>query len=465
MPGSLDTCTTLIEGAHRWCRIDPVNSDATAHRTMRIVRGSRVKSHKVPTRQRVFPLLVTLAIVLYASWLLLIFPQCFEYLPPYFGIRPSESFVLEATSVRALSDYGAIIYQPFCAPWNINVDAWWSAHPDWELALQNATHQCFHPILDLHRSAFLKQLHDIQHGTNCQEEAHYKKISGSGWGIDMAHVIDGLQYAVNRRQRVHMVVPLQWQYLVGKPPQLQDPLCPAANLDCYFLPMTTCSPDPHMLSWTRQQGSVAFHYPWRGFSSTNAWLLEYATRPQTWLRKQAFDLASSTGLLAEKSSCIVLHVRRNDVVRHGKFSRRYHPVREYVDAAQRQGLLTTSGHNVLLLTDDANAVIEAKHYYPEFHWHYLERPRHHGNEGGWEHHIPSNNASLEVAILHASFVLVQHCNALVHSKSNLADYFLAVMRLRNPQAQHIDIDKDKLHQDIHNERNSRSIKISRNAWL
>ena len=317
-------------------------------------------------------------------------------------------------------------------------------------------------MANLDRVAFVNRLHQIQH-TNCHADAHYKKISGSGWGLDIAHVVDGLQYAMQNRFPVHILTPIQWQYTVGKPPHLHTPPCSSADLNCYFLPLTSCEPDAHLASWTAQHGTVEFRNPWRGYahSTSNEWVLHYATRAQTWLRKQAFDIAESTGLLSTTTPCTAIHVRRNDVVRHGKFSRRYHRISEYMAAAKRQGLLS---ENILLLTDDANAVIEATSTYPEFSWFYIRRPRHRGDEGGWENHIPSNDPALEVVVLHASFLLVQHCDVLVHSKSNLADYLYVVMALANPSVaalHRIDIDRDKQHTVIHNERNSVSVKLSR----
>lgn len=67
-------------------------------------------------------------------------------------------------------------------------------------------------------------------------------------------------------------------------------------------------------------------------------------------------------------------------------------------------------------------------------------------------------------MLHATFLLIQRCNLLVHSKSNLADYFFAVMKEANPNAQHIDLDADRNHYEIHNLRNMESVKLSKSKY-
>jgi hypothetical protein len=442
---------------------------------MRIRRAASTAVKALPRLRVVYVILAISLVAAGAGYLSLIyrldrysFGGSLSFAKPDRRVTLATSIAAEATSLEGLSTYGTHIQEPFCISWQFNVDSWWGDHPDWQLCLQNATHQCFEPISDNGRASFLKRLHGIQHSGNCQHEAFYKKISGSGWGLDIAHVIDGLQYAMQHNVRVHILAPLNWQYAVGKPPQLQKPSCPSADMNCYFLPLSSCEPDKHMVSWTLQQGSVTFLFPWRGFSepASNEWLLQYATRPQTWLRKRAFDIAESTGLLATQAPCTAIHVRRNDVVRHGKFSRRYHRVSEYMSAAQKRNILAT---NILLLTDDANAVIEATRTYPQYDWFYMERPRHEGNQGGWEHHVPSNDPALEVAVLLASFQLIQHCDVLVHSKSNLADYFYAVMRLADSSrsqatVQRLDIDRERDHSIIHNERNVLSAKLSHSFW-
>jgi len=176
----------------------------------------------------------------------------------------------------------------------------------------------------------------------------------------------------------------------------------------------------------------------------------------------------------------VIHVRRADVVLHGKFSRRYHPIREYVDALcedERRLKGEEGGASsatvcpellrqkpLLLLTDDSNAIKEALAQYPQLKWQYIDRPRHRGSEGGWENQIPSGDPASEVVALHAAFTLARRCNVIVHTKSNLADYLYAVMTLANPMTRRLDLDRDRPHGKIHSQRNAETVSLSREDW-
>jgi hypothetical protein len=89
---------------------------------------------------------------------------------------------------------------------------------------------------------------------------------------------------------------------------------------------------------------------------------------------------------------------------------------EYVDAMQ-----DNSTRNILLLTDDQNAIGEAHAKYPDTNWIYFDRPRHKGAEGGFENQIPSKDPKLEVIILLAIFRTVKQCTELIHSTSGFSD--------------------------------------------
>jgi hypothetical protein len=147
-------------------------------------------------------------------------------------------------------------------------------------------------------------------------------------------------------------------------------------------------------------------------------LLEYASRPQTWLRKAVYEFATSIDLAAP---CTVLHVRRSDVILHGKQSRRYHAIREYMERAD------PNIKTIFLLTDDDNAVQEALAEFPNHHWVFVPRPRFKGAEGGWENQLPSANPEFEVVVLLTIFQKVTTCQGLIHTQSNFADYLKAIM--------------------------------------
>lgn len=359
----------------------------------------------------------------------------------------------------------------FCVPWTANMDDWWTQHYAWRILHQNSTHQCFRSIQTPQRLQFLTNVRKTQFPHREPRSILIKHTSGSGWGIDLSHVIDGLMYAVdNRGVLVHIHAPPNWQYAIGA--------CPLQDWSCYFLPWTNHSLPPSSLLPLARPNEIRHLYDWRGFAHhhTQSWLLEYATRAQTWLRRDAVQLAEMVLPLNvpntnEPDSCVVFHVRRGDVVLHGKFSRRYHAIAEYVRAYEEYrtaGNAAGSLHNpdILLLTDDANAVVEATTLFPQYVWHSFVRRRYGGASGGWEHHIPSGNATLEVTVLQATTVLLQsRCNSLmVHSKSNLADYWYANMLQGNPRARRVDLDAEVPHDKVHAAENAASVQLSRQVF-
>lgn len=168
------------------------------------------------------------------------------------------------------------------------------------------------------------------------------------------------------------------------------------------------------------------------------------------------------------------------MVLHGKYSRRYHAIAEYVRAYQREQRKRQSSfwypastlpdlHEILLMTDDANAVEEAHALYPQFRWIHVQRHRHRGSEGGWENPVPSGNATYEVVVLQALEQLLRlqgrACDTpvLVHSKSNLADYMYAHLLIANPNAIRIDLDLSSAG-TVHALENARSVELSRSEW-
>jgi hypothetical protein len=109
---------------------------------------------------------------------------------------------------------------------------------------------------------------------------------------------------------------------------------------------------------------------------------------------------------------LIAPVRRGDVVLMDPQPRRYHAIEEYM---RHKNNVTK---NVLLLTDDYNAVEEALYLFPEYKWVYLNRTRYRGAEGGWENHIPSDNPVQEVVALLSIFRLARKCMSM---KSTICD--------------------------------------------
>jgi len=189
----------------------------------------------------------------------------------------------------------------------------------------------------------------------------------------------------------------------------------------------------------------------------NVWFLEYIIRQQTWLRKAVYDFSKTINLTMP---CSVIHVRRGDIVLHSNVSRRYIPLEEYVNKASQE--ITP---NVFLLTDDDNAIREARSKFPHLNWIVIDRPRFKGKEGGWENHIPSNDPKMEVIVLLTIFRMVQKCNVLIHSRSNLSDYIAAIMRTaRGRKFRRVNLDYKASYNEMYNTKHAETYNLSRSDW-
>jgi hypothetical protein len=152
------------------------------------------------------------------------------------------------------------------------------------------------------------------------------------------------------------------------------------------------------------------------------WLVEYVTRIQSWLRKEVYQYYISRIQL--QTPCTVFHVRRSDIQGHGL--RKYHKIDEYIQALETKGKLHK---NILLLTDDQNAIDEAESVFPNYNWAYFNRTRFRGNEGGWENHIPSRDPKLEVLVILSTFRAVRECDSIAMTHGNFAKNLVMEMRI------------------------------------
>jgi hypothetical protein len=156
-----------------------------------------------------------------------------------------------------------------------------------------------------------------------------------------------------------------------------------------------------------------------------------------------------------KTPCTAIHVRRTDVVLHAEFSRKYRKIEEYVNALEK------GTKNILLLTDDQNAIEEAQALFSEYNWMHIDRPRHRGVEGGWENQIPSDDPKLEVIVLLSIFRLVKKCSVLVHTQSNFAKVLEGEMQdTWGKDFYRVNLDDVYDHEELYNEENARSVNLS-----
>lgn len=288
-----------------------------------------------------------------------------------------------------------------CVPWTTNMDDWWTHHPDWFISKDNSTHQCFSPMTLPEKAEFFRQLYDIQYNGDCSNLVTKRTIN-SGYGADLKNVMDGLQYAMETKRPMQIYTPRYWKYAHVPP---DNSACPRKDMFCYFLNISKC--EPNTTSFERKPLSQSIPF----YTIPGAWFYEYATRQQTWLRREVYEFSSKINIT---SPCTVCHVRRADIVLHDKESRRYHEIDEYVNA------MSKNTKNIFLVTDDDNAIGEALTKFPTKKWIYVERPRHKGAEGGFENQTPSKDPKFEVIVLLSIFRLVKKCSTLIHTKSGFA---------------------------------------------
>lgn len=358
----------------------------------------------------------------------------------------------------------AKVSSPFCHLWEVDTDEWWTHHVDWEISLENATHYCFSPIQVEEKAKLFRHLYDIQMSpTAICSKATTTIMGTAGWGAEISIVMANLKYGI---KHLHPVQAGLKQHPVWKYAALYNgsmATCPSKNIFCYYLNLTHCPPNPERET------------PWEGAGNhiSDRWLVQYITRPQTWLRHAAYDFTnkhlmihrassaasnntnatmpvtatssearSTSNLLALDritkeqvpiDSCIVIHVRRSDVVLE---NRRYYTISEYLDELWNQTSHKPSDNPYfLLLTDDANAIGEALALHRQYNWMYFDRPRYRGSEGGWDSHFPSGSPKAEVVAIHAITRVVRQCaTTFVYSTGGMGQYLCGVaMSNRNAE--------------------------------
>jgi len=339
--------------------------------------------------------------------------------------------------------------KPFCVSWNVDTDAWWTHRPDWTVTLENTTHYCFGPMTDPDKAQFFRELYNIQFRGNCSHAVTVEQYN-QGWGSDFRSVFEALSVARQSRQPSVMHLSAPWIYAVGPQTWINGTrrfvseqaaatvACNSRDPQCYFLNLTSCPADAnHVLQAHDLAATTTETTPIIMDSQQGGWILEYATRPQTWLRQRVYRYLAAQQLQL-KSPCTVFHVRRADAVltleQYTNLTRRYHAIEEYIQAAASLSLWNSSSHNnILLLTDDKNAVGEALHKYPHYNWVYLDRQRHKGAAGGFENQIPSGDPITEVVVILSELALAQHCDSIVHTASSFP-YFLRPIMMSSAAA-------------------------------
>ena len=309
-------------------------------------------------------------------------------------------------------DTVSAVQKPFCLPWDFKSDEWWTRNFAWEVFHEDISHYCFRPIANQDKVNVLRAIYENQFRSDCSDPV-YKKMWNSGLSKDFRNVVDGLKHVTEVAHRPFEVTLQPWHYASPKPFNISTAACSSQDMYCYFLPLSNCPRIPanetiKKIGFFDRQAVLG---P-RLFIRPARWYFEYISRPQTWLRYRVYKFVQQQKVVAP---CTAMHVRRGDIITHGKQSRRYFSIAEYLNTS------TQIERNVLLLTDDHNAIGEALHDFPNRNWMYIDRPRYRGSEGGFERHLPSNDPILEMTVLLSTFRLVRRCMSMIRASSAFGD--------------------------------------------
>lgn len=189
----------------------------------------------------------------------------------------------------------------------------------------------------------------------------------------------------------------------------RPPVCPTKDMFCYFLPLGLCPP-LHMNTTPAS--------PFEGFDTNPfAWAMEYAHRQKMWVRKRVHNLIKAKAPPVSLP-CAAMHVRRTDVAMKADWARQHFSIGKYLHKLKEKGIYTK---NLLLFTDDQNALEEALTHHPSYNWMYLNISRHRGSSGGYENHIAASDPADEVTAMLSIFKLARHCDSFVMGHSTFAD--------------------------------------------
>ena len=346
-----------------------------------------------------------------------------------------------------------------CFAWSPKADKWWGKNPEWEVTIEQDEQFCFTPMKDGEKAKFFHDLHQIQYNTSHQHcsgtTTFTKQMFSSGWGADISNVASGLIHGYTTKQPFQIKTIDYWHYAAKKKKYRtpnDKPVCKSGDMFCYFLPIGACPAVEKKsaiqnIRTARPQGQLA------------DWATEYATRQQQWLRKEVYDYMKHHAPLVQ-TPCAAMHVRRSDAVIPGSRgrSRKYFPISSYIDMLvkyEKKIKINSNSprntKNILLFTDDQNAIEEAHEFHPEYNWMYLNKTRHRGSSGGWENQIPSGSPKDEVVAILTIFKLARKCDVFVNSLSGFADLiYSAMVETGGREVKRLEIDDNTFKEKVNN---------------
>jgi len=337
------------------------------------------------------------------------------------------------TDVNTCQSLGRTKPSQVCSSWDVNMDSWWTHHPEWEVSFENDVCFCFRKMANhTPQYAFLREIYNLQfsESTDCSK-VYSKNMVSYGFGLDTLTLADRLLYGYQNK-RPFQLIRNEWKYAVS--PDKTFKVCPNASAFCFFLPIGKCPAGVHQINPDGEWSLDAkIKHP-----AQRQWLRVHVTRPQQWFRKRLYEYMKERFPWEVHTPCVAMHVRRSDVVKDG-FTRKYFAIAEYLEKVP--DLKSRKIKNIMLFTDDANAIDEALEFHSYYNWMYMNRTRYRGAEGKWGVHMPSNDPVMEVLAIYATFRLAMHCDILVHSKSAFSDGIYDFMSSTGRNITRIEIDK------------------------
>jgi hypothetical protein len=416
--------------------------------------------------------------------------QALHFITTY-GIKTFARDLANVTSLEGWEQLACFVRNEqvgsFCLGWENRSqeasDLWWTHHPDWAVFNETEEGYCYRPHPDELQREYMASIyqHQFHHATGCSN-VFVTRMWSSGWSADIYNLVHTLQHAMLHGQPME-ITNNPWHY--AAPDQAgrsnivpSPPACPLLTMYCYFLPLSACPIQPQ----GTQSRDYDYLHPPRMPPRAQRWLPAYVARPQTWLRYKAFrflqdqrkgamTVTTTTATTGASSTialpCTVLHVRRGDIVQHGNLSRRYHPLSEYLEVVDttittsRTIAVAADRPRIMLLTDDANVINERRLYDGQYHWMYLDRPRFHADQGGWEHQLPSSRPVFEMTVLWATFQWVKQCTSIVHSTSGFSNWLIWEMKqVHGENVKTYNLDRDVPREQLYGQHNIHSKNIS-----
>lgn len=249
-------------------------------------------------------------------------------------------------------------------------------------------------------------------GRSASDKSHlvYFYLTSHGFGVDiMGNIANVMWQRALTRGLPFWVSDKHWHYAKG--------VCEDESLGCYF----------KHVGWNCVPGikPYAFGESLDGLCCSKERLqyfaYEYLTQPLP-KYQQLLESRAESMRVPHGEPCAALHVRRGDSLLNKGYNNsgtavyRNVSVAEYMEDA-RPWLDHFKVKHMLLMSDDADAVIESRAF-AQYTWHTLDRKRFTSANGvGWENHFPAGSRATEVVDILALRAAVRPCSLLIGSQS------------------------------------------------